>query len=169
MAQRSGINRGLMWLRKSLEITEETESPRVLSEILQPTIDTFGWERLGEAITVRTAAGGNPNSVSSPAVPNDVLRLLLAASVDTSDLAGGFTLWIEVRNAAGFDLGLTSPVLVPLSTLAIRVPLLRPVVLRPGDVLRGRSSDNIGVGNLTLTEVFVDIPGRKGGEYVPPV
>ena len=101
--QRSGINRALMWLRKTLQITEETDSPQILSELLRPTIDVFGWERLAERTTFFQATAAAPAvNVNGPVTPDDVLRLVLHANVSHTDTGVAHLLWIDydLRSAA---------------------------------------------------------------------
>ncbi len=164
MAQRSGINRALMWLRKTLQITETTDSPRVLSEILAPSIDVFGWERLNETTQLVTA-GTNVNTVASPAVPADVLRLIVSASVETSNSVLAFHMWMDNLDfVSGTNIGVMRPIAVPISAIIIRNGFESRLFLRPGDVLAGRCTPSTGVGEtLTLRQRFVDLPI---GEYV---
>ncbi len=166
MAQRSGINRGLMWLRKVLQITEETESPRVLSEIVGPTIDTFGWSRLGpDQQTFTRTVGTNVDVIESPVVPDDVVRLITAACVETNNAVLAFTLWIELSNGTGAgSISIIRPLEIPISAVPIKVGVERIHVLAPGERLRGRSSPATGVGSdLRIYQRFIDLPF---GEYV---
>ncbi len=165
MAQRSGINRALMWLRKTLEITEATDSPRVLSEVLGPTLDVFGWERMNETTARANVSGANVNTITSPAVPDGVLRLILEANVETSNSALAFTMWMDHLSAQeNVNIGVMRPVDIPISAIVIRVAMTRTLILRPGDILQGRCSPATGVGDtLSLRQRFVDLPI---GEYV---
>lgn len=165
MTQRSGINRGLMWLRKVLEITEETDSPRVLSEELRPIVDVFGWERLNEAATNVATSGVNVNIISSAAVPDDTMRLVLEASVETANVALAFTLWIDHLDAqSNVNVGVMRPIQTAISAITIRAAMTRMIIMRPGDVLAGRSSPATGgVDTLVLRQRFVDLPI---GEYI---
>jgi len=165
MAQRSGINRSLMWLRKVLQITEETDSPRVLSEIAQPIIDVFGWERLAQTTSQVNTSGANVNTVSSPAVPEDVLRLVLEASVETTESTLAFHMWIDHLNSAdNVFVGVMRPVAVPISAIIIRNAMTRTIIQRPGDQLTGRCTPATGVGDtLAIRQTFVDLPI---GEYI---
>ena len=75
------IKRAFTWLRKALVITEKTTAPGALRDDIQIALDVFGWERYDETTNRNTVSGANVNSVSSPAVPQDVLRLIIEASV----------------------------------------------------------------------------------------
>ncbi len=165
MPPRSGINRALMWLRKSLEITEATDSPRVLSEVLDPIVDVFGWERLNEATALVTTSGANVNTITSPAVPDDVLRLILEASVETTESTLAFHMWMDHLDfRTNVNVGVMRPVAVPISAIIIRNAMKGPLFLRSGDRLAGRCTPATGVGDsLTIRQRFVDLPI---GEYV---
>ncbi len=165
MAQRSGINRALMWLRKTLEITEETDSPRVLSEILGPTLDVFGWERLNETVSNVATSAVNQSTIAGPVVPADVLRLVLEANVETAESTLAFTMWIDhLDGDSNINVGVMRPIEIPISAISIRCAMTRQVIMSPGDVLSGRSSPATGVGDtLVLRQRFVDLPI---GEYI---
>jgi len=158
------IRRSITWIRKSLQITEKTTNPGAVEGIIVPSIDTFGWEALEDPTVVRTI-GVAVNSIASAVVPADVLRLVLAASVQTNDTVQAFTMWIEHVDAeTNLATSVMRPVDVPISAITIRVGLERLVVMRPGDSLRGRSSPATGVGlDLRLTVRSIDLPI---GEYV---
>jgi len=165
MPQRSGINRALMWLRKTLEITEETDSPRVLSEVLGPTLDVFGWERLNETTNLTTVSAVNQNQVIAPAVPADVLRLVLEANVETTESTLAFTMWIDhLDGDSNITVGVMRPIEVPISAIIIRCAMQRQIIMSPGDQLVGRASPASGVGDtLSIRQRFVDLPI---GEYI---
>ncbi len=154
-----------MWLRKALQITETTDSPRVLSEILGPFVDVFGWERLNEAVGQVNTSGANVNTVSAPAVPNDVLRLVLEASVETNNTALAFTQWIDHLDfVSNVNVGVMRPVDIPISAIIIRSAMTRQIIMRPGDRLTGRCTPATGVGDtLAIRQRFVDLPI---GEYI---
>ncbi len=158
------VNRALLWIRKALQVTEKTTMPESIEDELRGVVDAFGWERLDQTTTRRTIAV-NASTVTSPAVPADVLRLITEASVQTNDTVQAFTMWMEhIDLDAGLATGIMRPVAIPISAVTIRVGLHKMVVLRPGDQLSGRSSPAVGVAlDLRLTERFVDLPI---GEYV---
>ncbi len=162
---RSGINRALMWLRKSLEITEETDSPQTLSEILRPTIDVFGWERLAARTQFAAASVAAPGIiVNGPVTPDGVLRLVLNASVRHTDTGVDHFIWIDLdmRGASAELVGITSP--------SVAVPPLvdqstdRWFTIAPTHRFRGRAELATIAGALTLSMTFIDLPI---GEYVP--
>ncbi len=161
MAQRSGINRALMWLRKVLQITEETDSPRVLSEKLRPVIDVFGWERRNEvAVLSFTGAAAAASVVTSP-TPADVLRVITGASIESTDPAL-LVMWIAKRSEPGsVQFGLSEPF---EAVENVQIALKRQVILKPTERLVGRSDPAPAVATaLTIRFEFVDLPV---GEYL---
>jgi len=161
---RSGINRGFMWIRKVLEITEQTESPQVLGEVAQPTIDVFGWERLAEVRSFDSSGAAAPaTTVSGPATPDGVLRVVLHASVVHTDTGVDHFLWIDkVQPTGGGITGVTSPnIAVPIN---VDVGMTRVIHLQPGTILRGRADIALVAGALSLDLEFIDLPI---GEYFP--
>lgn len=160
------IKRAITWIRKSLEITEKTTNPGTVDGNIVPVIDTFGWERLGGPRTTRLTQGIAVNVIASPAVPADVLRVILEANVETNDGVQQFTFWIDHQHVeAGQPVGVMRPITPPISALTIRCAMDRKfLIMRPGDTLLGRSSPAPGVGLiLRLRESFVDLPI---GEYI---
>ncbi len=161
---RSGINRGFMWLRKVLEITEETESPQVLGEVAQPIIDVFGWDRLGEQRDWDSSGAAAPAStVLGPVTPDGVLRLVTHASLVHTDTGVDHILWIDkVREPAAQTVGIfTFPLAVPIN---VDVALDRFIQMEQGSLLRGRADIALVAGALVLDIEFIDLPI---GEYVP--
>jgi len=169
MAQKSGINRGFIWLRKVLQITEETESPSVLSEIVRPTMDVFGWERLaglvGSPQTITTTGGAATDVVIQLAVPEGVMRFVFFSDVAHDDpVAGGLLLSMQIR-IGGIDIGLDKP----FQSLALpaRVGLERPILMQPGQQLLARSVPAPAAAtSMFLRYRFVDL---DPGEYLPPL
>ncbi len=165
MAQRSGINRALMWLRKTLEITEETESPQVLSEKLQPVIDVFGWERLPEE-QFNTATVAAPGiALASPATPTDILRVVYGASLEHTDTGVNHIAWLlKRRNPGALDVGL------PTDRQDIDVgeflSMIGRTFLVEGDFIVAEVIGAPAAGQLTLRLNFIDLPI---GEYIPPL
>ncbi len=163
MAQVSGINRGFMWLRKVLQITEETESPSVLSEIVRPTMDVFGWDRLAQVrVHDNSGAAAPASTVNAPITPNDVLRVVFHASVRHTDTGVDHLLWIDKLEASGG--GLTG---ITTSNLAVPVGVDqgtdRWIFLEPGTRLRGRADIALVAGALAIDLNFIDLPI---GEYI---
>ncbi len=161
--QRSGINRGFTWLRKVLEITEETDAPSVLSEIVRPSMDLFGWERLGGVTEFDSSGAAAPAQfVNGPTTPDDVLRLYVHASVVHTDTGVTKFLWIEKQLPITTSvIGCTVPQNVP-----INVDVGSPdwIWVEAGARLRGRSDINLVAGALVLDLNFIDLPI---GEYIP--
>ncbi len=165
---RSGINRALMWLRKTLQITEETEAPQILSEILRPTIDVFGWQRWSpEGIPDREIATGAlaTASVELDAVPAGIMRYYMFVSGSHNDPVGGGLDLALICRAGGIDLAV-APAVQGASPLLIRHGF-GSVLLAPGQQLVIRSVPAPAAGLvLTMRAQFVDI---DFGEYIPPV
>ncbi len=166
---RSGINRALSWLKKTLEITEKTTAPDTLMAGVRPIIDTFGWERL-------SAEGGaeNQNNQSNlgvdqailAAVPEGTMRYVIFASASHNDpVAGGLTLTIQIKTVDALDIGIAGPVIdCPISPT--RLAKTEPFLMAPGEQLLSRSTPAPAAGQrIFIRAKFVDIPV---GEYVPP-
>ncbi len=165
--QLSGINRALMWLRKVMEITESTESPRVLSEVLDPVIDVFGWDRLREAETIENVGAAATAQVVSAVSPADVLRLVLTAQVESSDVAIAQDLWVAQRGVIGVqnDVAVGEIYSQAIGFATTPASSNRLVFLSPGERLVGHSIPAPGVGEeLTMRFRMIDIPF---GEYIP--
>ncbi len=169
---RNGINRGLQWIKKVLEVTEIATVPTQVLPEVRPTIDVFGWDRLSEVVQEQ-ANNTATQTVQGTVVPEGVVRLVVLASVNHRELllATTRTLWIEIVHQAQGGLGqvrvgLVRPLLVPGDgDPGIDVPLQRWIVMNPGDRLVGKSAPATGVGiGLNLNQSFVEIPV---GEYVP--
>jgi len=165
--QRSGINRGFTWLRKVLQITEETEAPSVLSDIVRPSMDVFGWERLAGLVGTPPQTEANQgalagDSVLLSAVPDDVMRYVIFFSCSHDDPAT-LALSLQIRTG-GFDFGIDPPLLAaPVSPA--RIGLSRNILIQPGDILLCRSSPAPAAGTrLFIRYKFVDL---DPGEYLP--
>ncbi len=166
---RSGINRGFMWLRKVFEVTEETETPQVLSEVAQPIVDTFGWDRYSpNGIPDDINAQGTlaADSVLLAPVPAGIMRYVIFASCSHNDpVAGGLELSMQVRVGAALDIGVSRPIQVLANPT--RVGIERPILLAPDELLLCRSNPAPAAGTrLFVRYRFVDIPF---GEYIPPL
>lgn len=157
---RSGINRALMWLRKTLEITEETESPQVLSEKLVPMIDVFGWSRLGDQVFIATAAAAT-GEVLSASPPTGILRYVLHCSVLLTGSGVGVTPIIRKRGASGASVGL------PLDRESMEDDEVASIIghtfLTEDDFLVAAYVNPPAGGTSTLTLLVVDLPV---GEYI---
>lgn len=162
MAQRSGINRALMWLRKTLEITEETESPQVLSETVRPVIDVFGWERLAEGQILQTAAAAT-GEVLSGAPAAGIIRLVLHCSVLLTGSGVGVTAIMRKRNlTSGAHVGL------PLDRESMEddevTSMIGHTFLVEGDAIVAAYVNPPAGGTSTLSLSVIDLPV---GEYIP--
>ncbi len=164
------IKRAITWIRKSLEITEKTTNPGTVDGNILPTIDTFGWSRLGADVRFEETSATATNRVLGSAVPVDVLRLVLEASVEHGDTLVDHTLWIDHEHGASSNaIAIQSPfeAIASLAGNPVQVGLMRHVVMREGDRLSGRATPVLGVGlTLRIVITFVEIPI---GEYVPPL
>ncbi len=171
MAQRSGINRPFSWLKKVMQVTEETSAPSVLSEKVRPTMDVFGWERFQEGPVTENIAGAlAADIVLLPVVPEGVLRYVMFASVMHDDpVAGGLTLSIQIRTPVGagsFDIGIGPAVATPIGP--VKMGTDRPFLLQPGQTLLCRTTPAPAAGQRVnnLSYRFVDL---DFGEYFPAV
>jgi len=162
------ITRVLLWLRKSFEIIDKTNTPDKLDSTIVQTVEALGWQRLVEA-EGSAVSGVAVSSIGSIAVPEGFLRLILAAGLETSDVLGPFQFWFDHTTVRGSTqaASLQRPYVVPVGSAGVRVGLQRPVVLAAGDTLVGKTSPAVGVGeSLIMRMRSVDIPE---GEYVPSV
>jgi len=163
------IKRAITWLRKSLEITEKTTLPGTIEGQITPVIDVLGWERLGELET-STAFSGNNHLVNGPVVPVGFLRFVASASVETDTVLVTELLWLDWVFSTGVITGVQTPFsAIPRDAAGreVRVALMRPIVMSPGDNLRGRCNPILAGGErITLNQIFVDIPI---GEYIQTV
>jgi len=165
--RQSGINRAFSWLKKTLEITEKTVSPDALSPIVVPSMDVFGWERYFECRARNVNGVAAADNVFDSSVPVDTMRLIISASVQTSDNANALHLWFEHRvTNGGIDLAVSVPFLAPAGTAGMRVGGSDwPILLCPGDRLAGRSSPAPAAGqNISMRIRSVDL---RVGEYMP--
>jgi len=174
MAQRSGINRGFMWLRKVLQITEETDTPRVLSEVAQPSLDAFGWSRVASQDGTPTQSENNQgvlggNSVLLSAVPAGVMRYVIYAACGHNDDTQALNLSLQIRLIDALDIGIQPSELLPIQSgqMIIQHGSRRSILLSPGEILLCRCQPNPDPGKrLFVRYKFVDL---EPGEYVPPL
>lgn len=163
------IKRAITWIRRSLEITERTTNPGTIQGEIVPTVDIFGWDRLREIETFSQATAA-VTTVQGPVTPADVLRYVLHFGVEHSEALGtSLTLWVDLLTELSFPVPLIAPQLIPgaIAGETIRYGGGRPIILRPGDRLRGRASPATGPGiNLSVRAAFIDLPI---GEYIPPL
>ncbi len=164
----SGINRGLMWLRRTLQITEETKSPSVLSEIVRPNMDVFGWDRMErldhELVTVVGPAAVN---VTGQPVPEDEMFLIMAAELFHNDTVTTQPMGMVMTSGGGPGGPGGIFVTDTVDTAAnFRVTLKRPLLIPPGGNLSGNALlPGIGATfTFFLEYLFVRL---DVGEYIP--
>ncbi len=156
------INRPLDWIRKVLEVTQKTSAPEAFEDQLRTTLDAFGWDRFNETQHVVNSSVASSFVVGNP-VPADTLRLILEASIETNDPAGGFSLWIVHDDTVGRGVAVMPPVLTT-AIASVQAGMPRSLVLKSDDRLRGEMRPAAGVGlTLTLRSRFIDLPI---GEYI---
>ncbi len=164
---RSGINRGFTWLRKVLQITEETESPSVLSEVVRPTMDVFGWERLAGLVGTPPTTENNQGSLASDivllsVVPDGVARYVIYANCGHDDPAG-LQLSLQVRTR-GVDVAIDAAA-IGMGIEPVRWGLSRNILLLPGEQLLCRSTPAPAAAQRIFVRMkFVDL---DPGEYLP--
>jgi len=154
------IKRAILWIRKSLEITERTDVPGSIDERIRPIIDVLGWDRYTELQQV-DAGQANANLSALPVVPEGTMRLYVALSGETNDTTNSFTHWMEVGAVA-----VTAPVVLPARTIIVKAGhLANPILVRPGlNVVARCSPATAGGFVLRARGLFVDLPV---GEYMP--
>lgn len=159
---RSGINRPFSWLKKVLEITEETDVPQVVSEQVRPVIDVFGWERFATPFTLTSTSPGATSIVSLPLVPDGEIHYCLAAHITHDDPVGSKDYSIMIVDAQGNQTAVTRTV---GQSANFFLELDRPVVIPPGGRMRGLSRNAIAGGsNFVISGLFVRL---DIGEYLP--
>ncbi len=165
MPQVDKIKRAITWIRRALRVTEQTTTPGEVSGLILPTVDALGWERFENDVQSASSFSVNVNATQTPLVPEGVLRLILDASVETTNDVIGFTLWIEVQQPGELPIGVMRPFDTPISPgITIRGGIEKTIIMSPGDTLRGRCTPVTGVGSdLVIRTRFIDLPI---GEYV---
>jgi len=160
------IKRAILWIRRSLEITERTNVPESIENVVRPKVDIFGWERLP---SVQVAAASNPLSVAvgSATVPAGTFRYVLNANVEHTDTGVTNTLWLTKALLNGVRVGL------PLDRTATIVgetaSMIGTTYLLPGDFLFGETDVAVVAGAMILNMLFVDFDfdTEAGiGEYI---
>lgn len=166
------IKRNFIWLRRVLGIIDKTTLPGDITGEVRPTIDLFGWERLAPSLVgvgpVSLSADGADNTdiAQFGVVPDNLMRLILRASMSTNDLVTGMTLSMEI-SSGGISISIASAIITPgivPGAEPARYPLERWMLMQPGDRLLVRSSTAPAVGSrLNVRMQFVDL---DFGEYV---
>ncbi len=163
-AQRSGINKSLMWLRKVLQITQPTDTPDRVSPLLQPVIDVFGWDfpvtQVEQAIT--QAAG--PTTVTRLATPPvGEAHYYIAVDIfhDDAVTTGGVQIVaINFENQLNLQTALVNS---QAAGVGVSISLDRPILVPAGSQLMGVSLTSIAVGSdFTIRGMFIRL---DAGEY----
>lgn len=159
------IKRNFVWLRQVLGIIDKTTLPGEILGDVRPTMDLFGWDRLGEASSFSASAVAAPGFlVNGPITPEGIVRLVLNASVRHTDAGVDHLLWIDkdMRGPSAQLVGVTTPYLA-LPT-GVDASADHWIMLAPRHRLRGRAAAALVAGALTLAFEFIDLPQ---GEYIP--
>ncbi len=145
-AQRSGINKSLMWLRKVLQVTEPTDTPDRISPLLQPAIDVFGWDfPITQVEQEITQAAGVTTVTRLATPPEGEAHLYLACDISHDDPLSR-EISIQFENQANLQTALTSTV---DTAAGFSVALNRPILVPAGSQLMG-----VSVVAIAVTEVF---------------
>jgi len=160
------IRRAIIWMRKTLDITQKTTQPGSISGEIRPTLDVFGWDRYKDIESV-SFSGTNVTTASMGAIGNDVMRLIINGQVDSTNNVLALFLNFRLTSFGGQTVALQEPFLVPIGSGGLDVGMLRPVLLGPGDNFSVSSRPATGIGELLVGRIrFIDLPI---GEYIPPV
>jgi len=150
------IKRAILWIRRSLEITERTDVPESIDSVIKPVVDIFGWEALPRAVPA-TATNPLAAAVNTAAVPAGTFRYVLNASVEHTDtITATHRIWISKAVQNGVRVGL------PLDRRVIEVgenaSLDDTTYLLPGDFLFGEATIAMAIGNIAINTLFIDFP-----------
>ncbi len=179
------INRSINWIGEALDRAlgkgaGGTENPGIVPDLIMPGLDVFGWSRIAEIRSFSTAGAAAADLVDPPlvdgwiasgaevVVPPNVQRLLYVCGIQHND-ATNRVVWIDRADFRGNPLGITY-VPMPMDTGRTAVPancmvgLAQPIILNPGDSLRGRGVGVAGAAFLTMRVSWIDL---RLGEYVP--
>jgi len=163
MAEVNLVKRSILWLRRTLRITEKTTLPGEISGQIRPTLDALGWELVQETEHVAVNVLGPGSSLTLfPVVPANEAHLYFAATGHHSDGGGSHSLMLNILSAASLVTGLIPTTSVAsLDTVAIQ----RPILIPAGATLRLTSQDAIpALTSFFLTGEFIRL---NAGEYVP--
>jgi len=164
---RDKVKRAFIWLRDSLRVIDKTTLPGEILGEIRPTIDTFGWERLGGPLQEESSTAGlGSNGVILSAVPEGIMRYVVFASCSHNDTVSTLNMSLQVRHPTGpTDFGISPGVVIDAQP--VRLGLDRRILLAPGQQLAAFSRPAPGGAfALTVRMLFIDIPV---GEYIPPV
>ncbi len=160
-AQRSGINKSLMWLRKVLRVTEPTDTPDRISPLLQPTIDVFGWDfpvtQLEQSIT---QAAGATTVTRLPTPPDGEAHYYVACDIFHDEAAVTQVVAINIENQANLQVAVSPSA---GAGTGASVSLTRPFLVPAGSQLMGVSIAAIPAGSVfTIRGMFIRL---DAGEY----
>ncbi len=150
------IKRAILWIRRSLEITERTDVPESIENVVRPVVDIFGWEALPRA---EAAIATNPLAiaVNTAVVPPGIFRYVLNANVEHTDtITVTHRLWISKAIQNGVRVGL--PVDRRVAEVGENVSMDGTTYLLPGDFLFGESTLIMAAGNIAISIIFIDFP-----------
>jgi len=160
------IKRAILWVRRNFEIKERTDVPEFVENIVRPTIDVLGWERL---LTTSSAAfsAATPNSfVQTGTFANEnTIRLFLKASVFHSDTGVTHEVRLERFGEVRGSIGVALPLDQHSIGVGPRCAMIGNTFILPGQFLRGRVLIALVAGTINLNVQFIDIPND---EYIPP-
>jgi len=159
------IKRAILWVRKSLEITERTDVPETIENIVRPTLDVLGWERLVESTIIQTAAGAPTTTVFTASFTDpETIRYIVKCSLTHFEAAVTRTVWLNKRQEGPvFEVGL------PIDRVSImtneKSSMIGTTYIERGQALVGRTATALAAGSFAIETEFIDIPI---GEYIPP-
>ncbi len=160
------IKRAILWIRRNLEIKERTNVPEFVDNIVRPTMDVLGWERLLQTRSSAISNAAPGFSVQTGVFTNnDTVRFILKAGVFHSDT--GVT--HQVRLERHGEVRASVAVGLPLDQHSIGdggalCSMIGNTFILPGQFLRARVVTNLVVGTLNLNIQFIDVPND---EYIP--
>jgi len=161
----NGINRGLQWIKKVLEITEVATVPTQVLPEVRPTLDLFGWERLGETENAAFNNAAPATSIvtgTSFAVDDGSVRYIINMSGQHTDTGVPHTVWMTKRGTSGGDVGL------PLDRTLIdpleNASMIGNTWIFPGESVAFRTDLALVAGIIQINIEFIDVPI---GEYIP--
>jgi len=161
------IKRAILWIRRALEITDKTDVPETIVNIVNPTLDVFGWERLTTRQAVQTATGAPTTTVFTAAFPitdPPVIRFIIQASITHFEAAVTRKVWLNKRQP--------SPVVevgIPIDRVEIetneKASMIGNTYIEQGEFLVGRTATALIASSFAIETEFIDLPI---GEYIPP-
>jgi len=160
------IKRNFIWLRKVLELIDQTTLPGQVIGDVSPTMDLFGWDRIREAVVENALGAGGANIALAAVVPEDRIQVVFEASVRSSDAANAQDLWVAHRSISrtSIDVAVSPTFRQDVGFNGSHASTGRIILLSPGERLIGRSNPAPAGGNdLTLSLRSLNLPF---GEYI---